>query len=235
VSGVAGRPGPAGSADDEPSGGIDELLRSAGVDDAAIAALNRRFRRARGPTDVLAFPYGEDADGVAGEIIVSAETAARAARGAGAVVRVARAAAAAEEITNGLPGLRALRERTTTPAADLAPAIAAPSVVARCRRRRVRVVRRVGVAAAAAADRAIAGAPPPPPGDPGWAAQCQIVRAGERAVLAEVQAFVAQLLADGPTRPRAVWQAIVDRGDPAATGAARLLRGYAQAQLARRA
>ena len=90
-------------------------------------------------------------------------------------------------------------------------------------------------AAAAAADRAIAGAPPPPPGDPGWAAQCQIVRAGERAVLAEVQAFVAQLLADGPTRPRAVWQAIVDRGDPAATGAARLLRGYAQAQLARRA
>ncbi|OQC20631.1 MAG: Endoribonuclease YbeY [Planctomycetes bacterium ADurb.Bin069] len=53
------------------------------VDDAAIAALNRRFRRARGPTDVLAFPYGEDADGVAGEIIVSAETAARAARAFG--------------------------------------------------------------------------------------------------------------------------------------------------------
>ncbi len=41
MSGVAGRPGPAGSADDEPSGGIDELLRSAGVDDAAIADARR--------------------------------------------------------------------------------------------------------------------------------------------------------------------------------------------------
>ncbi|HAK94866.1 MAG TPA: rRNA maturation RNase YbeY [Planctomycetes bacterium] len=53
------------------------------VDDVAIAALNRRFLRARGPTDVLAFAYGDDADGVAGEIIVSAETAARAARALG--------------------------------------------------------------------------------------------------------------------------------------------------------
>lgn len=53
------------------------------VDDAAIAALNRRFLRARGPTDVLAFAYGGDPDGVAGEIVVSAETAARAARALG--------------------------------------------------------------------------------------------------------------------------------------------------------
>ena len=50
------------------------------VDDEAIAALNGRFLRKPTPTDVLAFAYGDDADGVAGEIIVSDETAARTAR-----------------------------------------------------------------------------------------------------------------------------------------------------------
>jgi probable rRNA maturation factor len=50
------------------------------VDDAGIAELNAAFRGRPGPTDVLAFPYGEsDPDGVAGEIVVSAETAERAA------------------------------------------------------------------------------------------------------------------------------------------------------------
>lgn len=50
------------------------------VDDAAIAALHERFLRTRTPTDVLAFAYGQDPDGIAGEIVVSAETAARVAR-----------------------------------------------------------------------------------------------------------------------------------------------------------
>ncbi len=53
------------------------------VDDDAIAALNGRFLRTHTPTDVLAFAYGDDADGVAGEIVVSDETAARTARALG--------------------------------------------------------------------------------------------------------------------------------------------------------
>jgi probable rRNA maturation factor len=52
-------------------------------DDAVIASLHGRFLRTREATDVLAFAYGEDAGGIAGEIIVSAETAARTARALG--------------------------------------------------------------------------------------------------------------------------------------------------------
>jgi probable rRNA maturation factor len=47
------------------------------LDDAAIAAVNARFHGVGGPTDVLAFFYGADADGIEGEIVVSAETAQR--------------------------------------------------------------------------------------------------------------------------------------------------------------
>ena len=47
------------------------------LDDAALAAANAEFRGRSGPTDVLAFPYGDDPDGIAGEILVSAETAER--------------------------------------------------------------------------------------------------------------------------------------------------------------
>ena len=39
--------------------------------------MNARFRGRNEPTDVLAFPYGNDADGIGGEIVVSAETAER--------------------------------------------------------------------------------------------------------------------------------------------------------------
>ena len=39
--------------------------------------MNARFLRKNRPTDVLAFSYGNDDDGVAGEIVVSSETAAR--------------------------------------------------------------------------------------------------------------------------------------------------------------
>ena len=50
------------------------------VDDPQMAALNARFAGKGEPTDVLAFPYGDgDGDGLAGEIVVSAETAERAA------------------------------------------------------------------------------------------------------------------------------------------------------------
>lgn len=47
------------------------------VDDATMAALNGRFLGKKRPTDVLAFAYGDDPDGTAGEIVVSWETAAR--------------------------------------------------------------------------------------------------------------------------------------------------------------
>jgi probable rRNA maturation factor len=55
------------------------------VDDAAIATLNRTYRRVAGPTDVLAFPMTEGAFGeltpdCLGDVVISAETAARQAR-----------------------------------------------------------------------------------------------------------------------------------------------------------
>jgi probable rRNA maturation factor len=55
------------------------------VDDAAIATLNRAYRRVAGPTDVLAFPMTEGAfaeltPDCLGDVVISAETAARQAR-----------------------------------------------------------------------------------------------------------------------------------------------------------
>ncbi|MHC4600145.1 MAG: rRNA maturation RNase YbeY [Planctomycetota bacterium] len=61
--------------------GVASALSLALVDDEKIAALNRRFADREGPTDVLAFPLFEpgldDPDPELGEIVVSAETAAR--------------------------------------------------------------------------------------------------------------------------------------------------------------
>ena len=54
------------------------------VDDAAIHALNRRFLDHDWPTDVITFPLSEgDEPVLAGELVVSAETAAATARAAG--------------------------------------------------------------------------------------------------------------------------------------------------------
>jgi probable rRNA maturation factor len=56
------------------------------TDDAAIADLNRQYRRVAGPTDVLAFPMTEGpfarlAPECLGDVVISAETAARQADG----------------------------------------------------------------------------------------------------------------------------------------------------------
>lgn len=48
------------------------------VDDAAMAELNRRYRRRTGTTDVLAFP--QEGGGLLGDVVVSAERAAAQAR-----------------------------------------------------------------------------------------------------------------------------------------------------------
>lgn len=54
-------------------GTVDCIL----TDDAELARLNERYRRKRGPTDVLAFPYADaPGDDVRGEIYVSLERAA---------------------------------------------------------------------------------------------------------------------------------------------------------------
>jgi probable rRNA maturation factor len=55
------------------------------VDDAAIAALNRTYRKTLGPTDVLAFPMTEGplagfAPDCLGDVVISVETAVRQAR-----------------------------------------------------------------------------------------------------------------------------------------------------------
>jgi probable rRNA maturation factor len=55
------------------------------VDDAAIAALNRTYRKTLGPTDVLAFPMTEGplaelAQDCLGDVVISVETAVRQAR-----------------------------------------------------------------------------------------------------------------------------------------------------------
>jgi len=47
------------------------------LDDEGIAKVNAEFLGKNRPTDVLAFPYGADLDGMEGEIVVSAETALR--------------------------------------------------------------------------------------------------------------------------------------------------------------
>ena len=47
------------------------------VDDHTISALNAQFLGKNHPTDVLAFSYDPDPDGLAGEIVVSFETAER--------------------------------------------------------------------------------------------------------------------------------------------------------------
>jgi probable rRNA maturation factor len=47
------------------------------VDDATIWELNRRFLNHDWPTDVITFPLNEDGEPLAGEIVVSAETARR--------------------------------------------------------------------------------------------------------------------------------------------------------------
>ena len=61
--------------------GLEGPVSLALVDDARIEDLNRRFKGHGGPTDVLAFPLREDGDPdpdpELGEIVVSADTAAR--------------------------------------------------------------------------------------------------------------------------------------------------------------
>ncbi len=57
--------------------GWEGNLSVAIVDDRTIQELNARFTGRDHPTDVLAFCYGPDQDGIAGEIVVSAETAQR--------------------------------------------------------------------------------------------------------------------------------------------------------------
>lgn len=69
---------------------VREVLADAGVrsaaisvavvDDATIHELNRRYLKHDWPTDVLSFPLGSDGDHLEGEIVASAETAARVAR-----------------------------------------------------------------------------------------------------------------------------------------------------------
>jgi hypothetical protein len=57
------------------------------------------------------------------------------------------------------------------------------------------------------------------------------VRSSERAIAAAIVEFVDQLTAAGVARPPEAWRALIDRLDPAATGADRLLRQFAEAAL----
>ncbi len=47
------------------------------ADDARLKELNRTYRHKNKPTDVLSFPAGENGEGVAGDLAISVETAAR--------------------------------------------------------------------------------------------------------------------------------------------------------------
>lgn len=47
------------------------------VDDAEISEINKRFLSHEGPTDVISFPLEDGRDALAGEIVISAETARR--------------------------------------------------------------------------------------------------------------------------------------------------------------
>lgn len=86
--------------------------------------------------------------------------------------------------------------------------------------------------AAAASSAAIAAAPAPAAGDLRWAALCATVRASERAIAAAIGAFVDQVTAAGLERPPEAWRAALADLDPAAAGATRMLREFAQAALA---
>ena len=55
------------------NGAVTVLL----ADDVRLKSLNRDFRRKNKPTDVLSFPAGENGEGVAGDLAISVETAAR--------------------------------------------------------------------------------------------------------------------------------------------------------------
>lgn len=60
-------------------------------DDACIAALNRAYRKKRGPTDVLSFGQGAiqpDGARMLGDIVISLETVARRVRGDGPAMRM---------------------------------------------------------------------------------------------------------------------------------------------------
>lgn len=61
--------------------GRDAELSVALVGDGEMMELNSRYLGRAETTDVLAFPYGEDGDHIAGEIVVNAELAAREAAG----------------------------------------------------------------------------------------------------------------------------------------------------------
>ena len=54
-----------------------DSLSVALVDDARISQLNRQLLERCGPTDVIAFEAGQDAEGSSGEIIISVQTAQR--------------------------------------------------------------------------------------------------------------------------------------------------------------
>ncbi|MHC5210338.1 MAG: rRNA maturation RNase YbeY [Planctomycetota bacterium] len=68
----------------EENGG-DPWVSVALVNDRVIAEVNRRWLGHEGPTDSIAFEYGDDPspDGTRGEVIVSAETALREAQARG--------------------------------------------------------------------------------------------------------------------------------------------------------
>ena len=57
--------------------GLQGPLSLALVDDPEIREINRRFLDHDWSTDVIAFPYDLATDGIAGEVVVSVETAAR--------------------------------------------------------------------------------------------------------------------------------------------------------------
>ncbi|MCD6361713.1 MAG: rRNA maturation RNase YbeY [Armatimonadetes bacterium] len=67
----------------EVGGGRLDRLSVALVDDRRISQINRRFRNREGPTDVIAFEAEPEAGELAGEVIISVETARRQADEAG--------------------------------------------------------------------------------------------------------------------------------------------------------